>query len=320
MFCNKCGKQLADGLKFCTGCGASVEALNTNATPTEEMPQANAASKHPEPQAQAPIMQTPNQPSSTEAPKAPPAQPQQSPPPQQPPQQQAYQPPSFQQQAYQSQQTYGQQPVYADSLDGAARRKTTVAVSIILSMLTIICMLLSGVKLEMSLEDVIDIDVQSKSTLSVFEIRKTVSGFKSLMKQGLDEMRSSGFEYRNAKSFYNKLQIVNFVLIVECVLCIAAVIALMVAAYMMMTTNKNGAMVAQAASTATFLFVILFLISMFVLKTSFNDLMSDMGVSDYYDFGKYITISLSGWLYLSAIISALNFVFITVRKNVIRGE
>lgn len=91
-FCPKCGKQLAEGAKFCTGCGNAVAAAAAPAA-------------------------APQQPVSTQ------------PAPQQPaPQQPAYTQPTLQQPVYQS---APQQPVYAQSAP-VAKKKTNWTVAIIL--------------------------------------------------------------------------------------------------------------------------------------------------------------------------------------------
>lgn len=61
MFCMNCGQRLDDGAKFCSACGASIDA-NGNATPRGETPPvagATPAAASPQPGAGAPYAQQP---------------------------------------------------------------------------------------------------------------------------------------------------------------------------------------------------------------------------------------------------------------------
>lgn len=63
MFCTKCGKQLPDGTKFCTGCGASLAGENAAPAPQQEpisqAPQFQQPAPQQEPIPQAPQFQQP---------------------------------------------------------------------------------------------------------------------------------------------------------------------------------------------------------------------------------------------------------------------
>lgn len=47
MFCEKCGKNLPDGIQFCDGCGAKIEAVRPEYKATAESAQAQSNSPPP---------------------------------------------------------------------------------------------------------------------------------------------------------------------------------------------------------------------------------------------------------------------------------
>jgi hypothetical protein len=210
----------------------------------------------------------------------------------------AYQPPTYQ--------------TYMSSLPvDTNRRKQTQAIAAILAVLVIITMLFSGISLSsgtysrgFSLSESQLLSQMTGGSKSIFQTADFLGGLREVFKMAQNENRDSS----ELRDIANKIGIAYFGVSFIKIIVMAAILALLIFIYTMLTGNKNSAFFGQLGGLLAFLSAVFFAIFAVTLSSSLRDLRNIFSVSN------------SSWVYLTMLVGAIALAFITVRKSVIKGE
>ncbi len=286
MFCTKCGKEMADNLKFCTRCGASTggEASDTagisddagapgglsdmgggGASDIAEQP-----TVHPEPNMY-----------------------------------------------------LGPNGYPAEGVD-QGRKQQTQALAAVFAVVTIITMLLGwySMKIPTSYLDIpwgvgaSEFNFTS-TALGVANAVGQANGVLEIVESEMEpytDLYGSSTEFQGFRDIIDAVGTASFVMNVVRICIITAIITLLVFLYMMLVEKQNGALFGQLGGTLAFLAAVIFTISMFMLSSNVSSALEAVGAP-----GDVLNVSATIWVYLTMVTSALTVSFITVRKNIIGG-
>ncbi|MDO4562993.1 MAG: zinc ribbon domain-containing protein [Clostridia bacterium] len=238
---------------------------------------------------------------------------------------------------------YGPQPqttsFSAPPFEDDARKRTTQAVSTLLAMLTVICMLMSWVGGGISAERLAGelmgrLDAYTEANVlsvqysaTVFDVSNAVGKFNQILDLA-KRAASSAMSYSGALSSQNEsamyqinaimgaVGIINFILFVLSLMLAFAVISMVCFAFLMISGKKIGAFFGQLGSMLAVLAAVIFVIFMMVLNFQLKGLMYTMAEP----VASMIQIGATVWTYLTILFGVLCFIFIATRKKIIQGE
>lgn len=289
MFCNNCGKQIAENLRFCTFCGSAVAEVAKEAAP------APVGASYVPPQQGSGAQQFV-------------------------PQQAA---PAYQQQyvGYAASATVEPKRKNITQALSALFAVLTI-IALLVSGLTVTYKMS---RLADSLPFGMNIRIRDlKLTMPLFAIAGTVgqaNGMFSDIKREMEkEIRQSGYSY--LEDSLNEMEDVTkgfrtaaVALGIMRIISIITVLALVLSIFLMLIGNKNGALLGQIGGSLAVIAAIGIIIAGAVTASNISDLLRQAGGS----IGDMITVGASFWTYISILFGALTVLFITVRKSIIRG-
>jgi hypothetical protein len=211
-------------------------------------------------------------------------------------------------------------PSYAD-----LRKKMTFAVTTALAMLTIITMLCSWLTftVRMPPELMGTMPLEMKYSMTVFELANTLKLAGDMLDEAIrDANRRAGSRggpsasdirqlvdiSNGAKAGYSAINVIRAIIVITVLLLLAFI-------FLMLMGKNYCIYFGQIGLIAAFASAVIFAVSSTVLNTVLTNIMLDM-----YAPRDMLAISGPGWLYLTMLLCVLTFVFITVRKPVVKGE
>jgi len=307
MFCNTCGKPIEENQRFCNNCGASVGGSAPSGTPPgDNAPEAappGTPSGDNAPEA-APLGTPPGTPLGDSAPSA----------------------------AAASQDVQSPGPNYK-------RKRRSQAVAIFLLVLTIIPMLLGWFSLSFSFSQMAIVDIRDSAYDSGFSpsfvnaiaagvtTSTTMFGFADIvggthktvkaMQYELEAMlNESGIPIGNFSDAVTILGIAAVVMLVLKYILIAAISVLLISVLLMLFDIKVSALIGQIGGAIALFGAVVFLAITLVADFYLSRGLRELGMQIYFD----IKVSASIWVYATMGLAVISFVFIAIRKKVIKGK
>ena len=298
MYCSSCGKEIAENMKFCTQCGASV---------------APAAA----PPVQQPVQQAPVQPVQQAAQQVPVEQPQQ-----------AYVPP---------QQIAPVQPVVAPSVTysqaeaiSPAKRRKTHAIAAACAVLLMVTMLFSWIVISVPLAQMDDMEeyamYMGNTDLSITISPFTIAGAAGQVNKVLKIATASyagygsgyGYGYMNEefeqmKAAESGLSALNIGLTIVNVLVVLSVLSLIVFVFLLFGGNKKAALMGQLGNFLAVIAGVIFIIVALVVSSKIDSFIMLMrgpvGI---------VKFSSTLWVYATVVLGVIGGAFVTTKKSILQ--
>jgi hypothetical protein len=187
------------------------------------------------------------------------------------------------------------------------RKKQTHAIAAVLAVLVVITMLSGWLSLGISIgaysrglgsQEALLLPRVMGGAMSIFQTADSLGGIREIIKNE-----------RIDSEIVSKLGIAWFGINCIKIIAMAAIFALLIFIYTMSIENKNSAFIGQLGGLLAFFAAVFFAIFTITLDSSISSIFSGT-----------LKISNSSWVYLTMLISAISLAFITVRKNIIKGE
>ena len=287
MFCNHCGTEIGDHVKFCTACGAPVNQVPAQENPAaENTPPADLYEAAPKP----------------ETPAAP--QPEQ------------YQTPT----AYNA-------TVYRAPIDPGRAKLSRAIAALLAALTIITMLLgWFTVKVsteEMDLPASVNLDNIS-SSVSVFGVAKTMGQFHSIADKAWNAMKKETSKFideddlRGVKKTIRAIGTASFMLRLVQILVLLSVVSFLAFLFMMIGGYRHGAMMGQLGSCLAVLAAILFAVLMLTANLSLSSVIESMG-GDPEGILEVLKFGSSIWVYLTILMGIVSMAFITIRKDLLKG-
>jgi hypothetical protein len=167
------------------------------------------------------------------------------------------------------------------------------------------------------------------STTTIFDLGNTIEMTDDILREFIrgverEAERQSGIfivlsrsEIRQFEDALEGFQTASVVVNIVTIIKIVAIFMLLLFVLLAFIESKYGDLVGLIGTAIALLIAIAFAISMFILNSTIQDVLRN--IDALREFRNVLTIGSSIWVYLTIAFSAINLIFITVRKKIIKG-